>query len=48
MGHLPGRPDVDGTGNPFDLMATVLPLGVRRTQALDQAFAAGAFSQRAP
>jgi hypothetical protein len=39
MGHLAGRPDVDAGGHGQDLMADLLPAGVRRTQALDAVFA---------
>jgi hypothetical protein len=42
MGHLAGRPD-DGAGaGGADLMAEALPPGVRRTDALDAAFAQAA------
>jgi hypothetical protein len=40
MGHLAGRPDVSNI-NPFDLMDETLPVGVRRTEALDKVFAVG-------
>jgi hypothetical protein len=41
MGHLAGRPDVDGSGSGSDLMADLLTTGVRRTQDLNQVFASG-------
>jgi hypothetical protein len=43
MGHLAGRPDVSTAGHGDDLMADALAPGVRRTEALDQVFAAGGF-----
>jgi hypothetical protein len=39
MGHLAGLPDVGTLGDPFGLMADMLPPGMRRTGALDQVFA---------
>jgi hypothetical protein len=41
MGHLAGLPDRDGSGTAPDLMTDVLAPGVRRTEALDAAFARG-------
>jgi hypothetical protein len=41
MGHLAGRPDLEGSASAAVLMAEVLPAGLRRTQALDQLFASG-------
>jgi len=38
VGHLAGRPDLDGPGAGDDLMADLLAPGVRRTQALDRVF----------
>jgi hypothetical protein len=40
MGHLAGLPDVGGSGQDGDLMSEFLAPGVRKTQALDQVFAA--------
>src|SRR5262249_4385338 len=39
MGHLAGRGDLDASTHGQDLMADILPAGVRRTQALDAVFA---------
>jgi hypothetical protein len=39
MDHLAGRGDEDSATHAGDLMADLLPAGVRRTQALDAAFA---------
>jgi hypothetical protein len=41
MGHLAGQPDVANATTGSDLMDTVLPLGVRRINALDAIFASG-------
>jgi hypothetical protein len=41
MGHLAGLSDQPGTGQSEDLMAGLLAPGVRRTEALDAAFARG-------
>jgi hypothetical protein len=38
MGHLAGRADVAGAGQSDNLMAEMLAPGVRRVDALDQAF----------
>jgi hypothetical protein len=42
MGHLAGRPDLDGPAG-AGLMADALAPGVRRTDALDAVFAQGAY-----
>jgi hypothetical protein len=42
MGHLAGRPDVEGAAAGNDLMADALAPGVRRTQALDAVFSGAA------
>src|SRR5262249_30525655 len=43
MGHLAGLPDQPGTGLSDGFMTDLLAPGVRRTEALDQVFAAGGF-----
>jgi uncharacterized repeat protein (TIGR03803 family) len=44
MGHLAGQPDVANATTGSDLMDSVLPLGVRRIDALDSIFASANFS----